>query len=43
MKDSGATEDELKQAEKDMQDMTDKFIKQIDSIIAAKEKEIMTI
>lgn len=43
MKDSGATEDDIKQAEKEMQDMTDKFIKQVDSIVSTKEKEIMTI
>ena len=38
-----ATEDEIKQAEKDMQDLTDKFIKQIDEMLATKEKELMTL
>lgn len=37
------TEDELKQSEKLMQDLTDKFIKEIDDITAAKEKDIMSI
>ena len=42
-KDSEITEDDLKQGEKKIQDTTDKFIKDIDSIAAAKEKEIMEI
>ena len=37
------TEDELKQSDKNMQDLTDKYIKEIDTITAAKEKEIMAI
>lgn len=37
------TEDEQKSSEKLVQDLTDKFIKEIDSITAAKEKEIMEI
>jgi len=37
------TEDELKQSDKTMQDLTDKYIKEIDTITAAKEKEIMAI
>ena len=37
------TEDELKQSDKAMQDLTDKYIKEIDTITAAKEKEIMAI
>ena len=37
------TEDEQKQSEKLMQDLTDKFIKEIDAITSAKEKEIMSI
>ena len=37
------TEDEQKSSEKSVQDLTDKFIKEIDSITAAKEKEIMEI
>lgn len=37
------TEDDLKGAEEDIQKMTDKFIKEIDSIVADKEKEIMAV
>jgi len=42
-KKSEMTEDEQKQSEKAVQDLTDKYIKQIDTITAAKIKEIMTI
>lgn len=42
-KDSTITEDDLKNAEKKTQDMTDKFIKQIDTLSADKEKEILEI
>ena len=37
------TEDEQKQSEKSVQDLTDKYIKEIDSITDAKKKEIMSI
>ena len=37
------TEDDLKTAEKKMQDLTDKYCKEIDKEAAAKEKEIMEI
>lgn len=37
------TEDEQKTSEKNVQDMTDKYIKQLEVICAAKEKEIMTV
>ena len=37
------TEDELKASEKLIQDLTDKYIKEIETITAAKEKEIMTV
>ncbi|HPU59057.1 MAG TPA: ribosome recycling factor [Candidatus Avimonas sp.] len=37
------TEDELKIAEKKIQDLTDKYCNEIDSIAAKKEKEIMEI
>ena len=43
LKDAGVPEDEIKSVEKEMQDVTDKFIKNTDSVIAAKEKEIMTV
>ena len=42
-KDSVITEDEQKKAEKDLQDMLDKFIKKVDEATAAKEKELMAI
>ena len=37
------TEDDQKKCEKDMQDMTDKYIKKIDDMCARKEKELMEI
>ena len=42
-KNSEMTEDEQKQSDKAMQDLTDKYIKEIDGITEAKEKEIMEI
>ncbi len=42
-KDSTMTEDDAKQSDKLVQDLTDKFIKDIDSVTAAKTKEIMEI
>ena len=42
-KDSILTEDDVKDAEKAVQDLTDKFIKNIDVMTAAKEKEIMKV
>ena len=42
-KDSLMTEDEAKASDKSIQDLTDKFIKEIDTISAAKTKEIMEI
>jgi len=41
--DSGITEDEEKQAEKDLQKLTDQYIARIDEHLAHKEKEIMTV
>lgn len=41
--DSGVTEDEQKQAEKDLQKLTDDYIAKIDANVAGKEKEIMTV
>ncbi|MSU61595.1 MAG: ribosome recycling factor [Pedosphaera sp.] len=41
--DSGVTEDEEKQAEKDLQKLTDNYIAKIDQHVAHKEKEIMTV
>lgn len=40
---SEITEDDLKDAEKKIQDFTDKYIKEIDKIADEKEKEIMSI
>lgn len=37
------TEDDLKDAEKDIQNLTDKYVAEIDKIIEAKNKEIMEI
>ena len=37
------TEDDLKAAEKKIQDVTDKYVKQVDEITAAKNKEILSI
>lgn len=42
-KDSEMTEDEAKQSDKLVQDLTDKFIKEIDGVTASKTKEIMEI
>lgn len=42
-KEGSITEDEIKTSEKEVQDVTDKYIKQIDAIVTAKEKEIMHI
>lgn len=43
LKDKAVPEDEVKQVEKEIQDVTDKFIAECDKIYAAKEKEIMTV
>ncbi len=42
-KDGEVTEDDLKEIEKDIQKLTDKYIKEIDDICAAKEKEILEV
>ena len=42
-KNSEMTEDEAKNSDKSIQDLTDKFIKEVDAITAAKIKEIMEI
>ena len=42
-KNSEITEDEQKKAEKDLQDMLDKYTKKVDEATAAKEKELMAI
>ena len=43
LKDNGTPEDEVKTLEKEVQDVTDKFVKKADEIVSAKEKEIMSI
>jgi len=40
-KDKSITEDELKKGQESVQKLLDKYIKEIDSVMAAKEKEIM--
>ena len=37
------SEDDLKDYEKEMQDLTDKYVKEIDEISKVKEKEILSI
>lgn len=41
--DSGVTEDQKKQAEKDLQKLTDDYTAKIDGHVVTKEKEIMTV
>ena len=43
LKDKSVPEDEVKQVEKELQDITDKHIAECDKILEAKEKEIMSI
>ena len=40
---SEITEDDLKQAEKDLQKLTDDSCKELDALLAKKEKELMAI
>jgi ribosome recycling factor len=42
-KNSEMTEDEAKASDKNVQDLTDKYIKEIDRITADKTKDIMTV
>jgi len=42
-KNSEITEDDQKKAEKDLQDLLDKYIKKVDEATALKEKELMAI
>lgn len=42
-KNSEITEDDQKKAEKDLQDLVDKYTKKVDAATAAKEKELMAI
>ena len=43
VKDKLATEDEQKRAEADVQKTTDKFIADVDKVVADKEQEMMTV
>lgn len=43
LNDKEITEDDLRGAEKGVQDVTDKFVQQVDDVIADKEKELMEI
>ena len=43
LKKSEITEDDNKKLEKDLQDLTDKYIKKVDEMCAKKEKELMEI
>ena len=42
-RDSEITEDDQKKAEKDLQELTDKYIKKVDEVCGAKEKELMEL
>jgi len=42
-KDSVITEDDMKDCEKKVQDLTDKFCGDVDKAVSEKEKEIMTV
>ena len=42
-KDSQITEDDQKKAEKDLQEITDKYVKKVDEACAVKEKELMEL
>lgn len=42
-KNSEITEDDMKQCEKDLQKVVDKFCEEVDSMVASKEKEILSI
>lgn len=42
-KNNEITEDDQKKAEKDLQDLLDKYTKKVDTALAAKEKELMSI
>lgn len=42
-KNNEITEDDVKAAEKDVQDLTDKYVKKVDTLLDAKEKELMAI
>lgn len=42
-KDKEISEDELKRGEKEIQELTDQYVKKVDETVAAKEKEVMEV
>ena len=42
-KNEGLSEDGEKEGEEELQKLTDKYVKNVDAIIGAKEKEILTV
>ena len=42
-KDKEITEDDLKRGEKEIQDITDDYVGQVDQVLAEKEKDLMEI
>ena len=42
-KDGELTEDDVKQFDKDIQKLTDKYVESVDSAVSVKEKEILSI
>ena len=42
-KDGELTEDDISDSEKDIQDITSKYIKLVDDSLASKEKDLLTI
>ena len=42
-KNSELTEDDVKQFDKDIQKLTDKYVESVDSAVSVKEKEILSI
>ncbi len=43
LKDKDITEDEQKRTEKDVQDLTDRYVKKVDEVLEVKEQEVMEI
>ena len=43
LKDKKITEDEERRAEEDIQKLTDRFVKDVDGVVQAKEKELMAV
>jgi ribosome recycling factor len=43
LKDKTATEDEARRAEEEIQKLTDKYVKEVDDAVKAKEQELMAV